>query len=130
MADPKKATAKKKVKRTVPEARVCILAGFNNTIVTITDLEGNTLSWSTSGAAGFKGSKKSTPYAAQRASEIAVEKAKVYGIEKVKVYLNGVGSGREQAIRGLHLSGLDVLSIVDRTPSQHGGCRKKNPRKV
>jgi small subunit ribosomal protein S11 len=130
MADPKKSMAKKKVKRSVPEARVYILAGFNNTLVTITDLEGKTISWSTSGAAGFKGSKKSTPYAAQRASEIAVEKARPYGIEKVHVSLKGVGSGREQAIRGLHLSGLDVLSIVDKTSTPHGGCRKKNPRKV
>lgn len=130
MADPKKSAVKKKVKRSVTEARVCILAGYNNTLVTITDLEGNTLSWSTSGAAGFKGSKKSTPYAAQRASEIAVEKAKAYGIEKVRVFLKGVGSGREQAIRGLHLSGLDVLSIIDRTSLPHGGCRKRNPRKV
>jgi small subunit ribosomal protein S11 len=105
-------------------------AGFNNTIVTITDLEGAVISWATPGCCGFKGSKKSTPYAAQKASELAVEKAKGYGIEKADVFIRGVGPGREQAIRGLHLSGIDIRSIVDRVQAPHGGCRKPNPRKV
>lgn len=122
--------AKKKVKRSVPHARVCVNAGFNNTIVSITDLEGKVISWSTPGLCGFKGSKKSTPYAAQKASEDAAEKAKAYGVEKVDVLIKGVGSGREQAIRGLHLSGLDIRVIVDRTAVPHGGCRQRNPRKV
>ena len=130
MADVKKTTAKKKVKRNVQEAHVYIQAGFNNTLITITDLEGMTIAWGSSGAAGFKGSRKSTPYAAQMAAEDAIGKAKVYGVEKVKVFLKGVGPGREQAIRGLHLSGMNIVSIVDRTSIPHGGCRKKNPRKV
>jgi small subunit ribosomal protein S11 len=130
MAIKKKAVVKKKVKKVVSEARVCINAGLNNTIVTFTDLDGGTLVWSTPSVCGFKGSKKSTPYAAQKAAEDAAEKAKLYGVEKVHVLVKGVGSGREQAIRGLHLLGLDILSIVDRTAIAHGGCRKKNPRRV
>ncbi len=130
MADSKKAVVKKKVKRNVPVAGVHVKAGFNNTIVSVTDLDGMVLSWSSSGASGFKGSKKSTPYAAQMASENAISKAKIYGIEKVTVFINGVGPGREQAIRGLHLAGMDILAIVDKTTVQHGGCRPKNPRKI
>ncbi len=130
MAIKKKIIAKKKVKKLVLHARVCINAGLNNTIVTFTDLDGNTLVWSTPSVCGFKGSKKSTPYAAQKAAEDAAEKSRVYGVEKVDVLVKGVGSGREQAIRGLHLLGLDIRSIVDRTSAPHGGCRKKNPRRV
>lgn len=129
MAQAKKST-KKKVKRVVPEGRAYITAGFNNTIVTITDREGGVLSWGSSGASGFKGSRKSTPYAAQMASEKAAESAKNYGLERVAVTIKGIGPGREQAIRGLHLSGLSILSIVDRTPIPHNGCRQKKPRKV
>lgn len=130
MADAKKLVAKKKVKRTVPSANVYVKAGYNNTIVSVTDPDGMTLSWSSSGSSGFRGSKKSTPYAAQMASENAISKAKVYGIEKVTVFINGVGPGREQAIRGLHLAGMDILTIIDKTSVPHGGCRAKNPRKV
>lgn len=130
MAIKKKAVVKKKVKKVVSHARVCINAGFNNTIVTFTDLSGNTIAWATPAVCGFKGSKKSTPYAAQKAAEEAAEKAKIYSVEKVDVLIKGVGAGREQAIRGLHLAGLDICSIVDRTSAPHGGCRKKNPRSV
>lgn len=126
----KKVGLKKKNKRTVSHVRVCIEAGFNNTIVTITDLQGDVISWATPGVCGFKGSKKSTPYAAQKAAEMAIERAKGYGIEKADVLIRGVGPGREQAIRGLHLSGVDIRSIVDRTQIPHGGCRPKNPRSV
>lgn len=130
MSTAKKGSAKKKIKRVVSSAQVHVNAGFNNTIITITDEKGMTLSWGSSGASGFRGSKKSTPYAAQVASESAVEKARPYGIEKVMVFVKGVGPGREQAIRGLHLSGLDILGIIDKTGVPHGGCRAKNPRKV
>lgn len=125
-----KVKAKKKIKVSIPHARVCINAGFNNTIVSITDLDGKVLTWATPGVCGFKGSKKSTPYAAQKAAENAAEKAKAYGVEKVDVFIKGVGSGREQAIRGLHLAGMNIQMIVDRTREPHGGCRKKNPRSV
>ena len=110
---------------------VHIQATFNNTIVTVTDDAGAAISWSSAGAAGFKGARKSTPYAAQVAAEKAAETAKIAtGLEKVRVFVKGVGPGREQAVRGLHAAGLDLLSIVDRTPSAHGGCRPKKPRRV
>jgi len=130
MADPKKSAAKKKVKRSVPSARVNISAGFNNTLVTVADLEGMVLWFFLAGASGFKGSKKSTPYAAQMASENAIAKAKIYGIERATVFIDGVGPGREQAIRGLHLAGIDIIAIIDKTTVPHGGCRAKNPRKI
>jgi len=130
MAEEAKPVVKKKIKRVVPVAVVHITAGYNNTLLTIADPEGGALTWSSSGSSGFKGSRKSTPYAAQVAAENAATAAKAYGVEKVSVILRGVGPGREQAIRGLHLAGLDITSIVDRTPIPHNGCRKKNPRKV
>lgn len=129
MADKKPAT-KKKVKRVVLNGRAYITAGFNNTIVTITDSDGAVLSWGSAGAAGFKGSRKSTPYAAQMAAEMAANGAKTYGMENVAVVVKGVGSGREQSIRGLHLAGLNITQIKDITPVPHGGCRPKKPRKV
>ena len=129
MAEAKK-TSKKKVKRVVPEGRAYITAGFNNTLVTITDLDGAVIAWSSSGAAGFKGSRKSTPYAAQMAAENAANNAKAYGLEKVSVTIKGIGPGREQSIRGLHLAGLHINRIVDRTPVPHNGCRQKKPRMV
>ena len=128
--EPKKSTGKKKAKRVVPAGKVYITAGYNNTIVTVTDPEGAVIAWSSSGASGFKGSRKSTPYAAQMAAENAANNAKAYGLEKVGVVIKGAGSGREQAIRGLHLSGLDITSIIDRTPVPHNGCRPKGPRKI
>lgn len=130
MAAKKNITKKKKITAHISHVRVCIQAGFNNTIISITDLEGKVISWATPAMCGFKGSKKSTPYAAQKASELAIERAKGYGIEKADVLISGVGPGREQAIRGLHLAGVNIRSIVDRTQEPHGGCRKKNPRRV
>lgn len=127
-AEPKKKTSKKR--RTVPEARVTILAGFNNTLISVTDPSGNVLAWSSAGASGFKGTKKATPYAAQIAAENAVGKAKAYGITKVYVVVKGIGSGREQALRGLLAAGLEIISISDATPVPHNGCRKPRHRKV
>lgn len=124
----KKKTTKKK--RTVVEGYVNIIAGYNNTIVTITDNLGDAIAWSSAGASGFKGTKKATPYAAQVAAENAVEKAKAYGLAKVDVKINGVGNGREQALRGLIASGLEINSIIDVTPLPHNGCRKRRTRRV
>lgn len=121
---------KKKIKRALPKARVCIHAGENNTIVTFTDLEGNVLGWSSSGAAGFKGTRKSTPYAAKVAAETASGKVKPYGIETVTVEMKGLGPGREQAIRGLQAAGLNIDAIIDVTPIAHGGCRMPGRRRV
>jgi len=130
MADIKKTVKKKAKKRIVPEGKAYIQASFNNTIITITDPEGNVLSWSSAGANGFKGPKKATPYAAQTSSEKAVEKAKAYGLERVEVFVKGAGNGREQAIRGLHTGGLNIESITDITAIPHNGCRPKKSRRV
>lgn len=121
---------KKKIKRTIPTARVCIGAGENNTIITFTDLEGNVLGWSSSGSSGFAGSRKSTPYAAKVAAENAVEKVQAYGIQSVHVEVKGIGSGREQAIRGIQGTGINLESIIDITPIPHGGCRPPRRRRV
>lgn len=121
---------KRKIRRIIPRGFAHIKAGFNNTIVTITDENHATLCWATSGASGFKGTRKSTPYAAQVAAKNAAEKAKEFGMEMVDVFVKGIGPGREQAVRGLSASGIDVDSITDRTPSAHGGCRKRKPRRV
>lgn len=127
-----KATAKKKkkIKVKVPHARVCILAGENNTIVTFTDFNGNKLGSSSCGAAGFSGSKKSTPYAAKVAAEQAAEHVAGYGIEQVDVEVKGLGPGREQAIRGILSAGINLQSIIDTTPIPHGGVRQKRRRRV
>lgn len=122
--------SRKKNTRLVEKGRVYIRAHYNNTIVTVTDDNGSVLSWSSAGASGFKGSKKSTPYAGQVAAKEAAEKAKIYGLNSVDVYVNGVGSGREQAIRSLQSVGIEVKSIFDITPVPHGGCRPKKPRRV
>lgn len=122
---------KKRARKVVPHGRVCIDASANNTIVTVTDLEGNALGWSSSGACGFKGTRKSTPYAAQVAAEKAMEKVGVYGLEKLDIVVNGIGVGRDQAIRGLQTqSNVEILSITDRTGVPHGGCRKRKSRRV
>ena len=121
---------KKKIKVKVPIARVCISAGENNTIVTFTDLEGNKLGGSSCGAAGFKGTRKSTPYAAKVTAEQAAQLVEPYGIESVHVEVRGLGPGREQSIRGLQSAGLNLESIIDRTPIPHGGCRPKGRRRV
>lgn len=121
----------KKTRKVVQIGQAHILASFNNTIVTITDLEGNTLSWATGGSAGFKGARESTPYAAQMTSEQAIEKAKtLHGLETVDVYIKGIGVGREQAIRGLISGGVELRGIFDITPVPHNGCRKKKVRRM
>ena len=117
-------------KKTVLSGKVYIEAGFNNTIVTVTDEDGKTLAWHSAGAAGFKGSKKSTPYAAQMAAEGAAEKARAFGFEKADVYVKGVGHGREQALRGLIAQGISIQNIYDITPIPHNGCRKPRTRRV
>lgn len=129
----KKAATKKKKKKkraAVPEGKAYIDASYNNTIVTITDLQGNALCWASTGTAGFSGTKKSTPYAAQVTASKAAEKAMAMGMERVHVVVKGPGNGREQAIRGLNATGLDVLSIIDVTPIPHNGCRKRKARRV
>ena len=126
----KKRKRKKKVDKRVSVGRAYVKASYNNTIVTLTDREGNVLSWASAGVAGFKGPKKSTPYAAQIITRIAVEKAKEYGLSEVAVFVRGVGTGRESAIRALNANGLVVTGIKDLTPLPHGGCRPKKPRRV
>ena len=107
-----------------------INASFNNTIITIADVQGNTVAWSTSGAMGFRGARKSTPYAAQVAAEDAAKKAMEHGLQTVSVEVTGPGSGRESALRGLHSIGLNVTSIRDCTPVPHNGCRPPKRRRV
>ena len=122
-------TRKKKVKKNVPEGVVHIHATFNNTIVTITDKDGNAVSWASSGGLGFKGSKKSTPFAAGNAAEAAGREAVASGMKKVKVEVKGLGAGREAAIRSLQTAGLEVESITDVTPIPHNGCRPPKRRR-
>jgi small subunit ribosomal protein S11 len=121
---------KQKEKRQVPAGHAHIQSTFNNTIVTITDPQGNALCWSSAGNANFKGSRKGTPFAAQLASEGAAKKAMEYGVRKVEVFVSGPGSGRETAIRALQAAGLDVVSIRDVTPVPHNGCRPPKKRRV
>lgn len=123
-------SAKKKLKRNVTEGIVHISASFNNTIITITDRQGNALAWATSGGSGFRGSRKSTPFAAQVASERAANAAQEYGLKSVDVEVKGPGPGRESAVRALHNSGLKVGSITDVTPIPHNGCRPPKRRRV
>jgi len=133
MANAKSKTTKakkKKIKRTVPKARCCIFAGENNTIVTFTDFDGNKLGGSSGGACGFKGTRKSTPYAAKVAAEKATENVNGFGIESVQVEVKGLGPGREQAIRGVQAGGLNLDAIIDLTPVPHGGCRPAGRRRV
>jgi small subunit ribosomal protein S11 len=126
----KKSKSKKKVKRNVSHGLAYVLATFNNTIVTITDLQGNTLCWATSGGSGFKGSKKSTPFAAQIAADKAAKKAKDFGMQKIDVFVKGPGAGRESTIRAIQAAGLQVNSITDTTPIPHNGCRPPKRRRV
>ena len=130
MAGKTKARTKKRDKRKVDFGIAHIQSTFNNTIVTITDKEGNTISWSSAGALGFKGSKKSTPYAAQMAAEKAAEAALEYGLKEVDCYVKGPGSGRETAIRALQVAGIEVAMIKDVTPIPHNGCRPPKRRRV
>jgi small subunit ribosomal protein S11 len=124
------AAKKKKVKRNVPVGVAHVHATFNNTIVTITDPAGNVIASSSSGANGFKGSRKSTPFAAQVAGDTAARKAKEAGVRTVSVRIKGPGSGRESALRALHLAGLQVTLIKDITPVPHNGCRARKSRRV
>ncbi len=121
---------RKKVKRMVSEGQVHVFATFNNTIITVTDMQGNTLCWASSGNSGFKGSRKSTPYAARMASANAARQAQEYGMQEVDVIVKGPGPGRESAIRALQGSGLQVRSIADVTPVPHNGCRPPKKRRV
>lgn len=130
-----KATAKKVVKRRrerkkVEKGAVHIRSSFNNTMVTITDLQGNALSWASSGGLGFRGSRKSTPYAAQMCAETAAKAAMEHGLKTVEVYVKGPGQGREAAIRALQSAGLEVVMIKDVTPIPHNGCRPPKRRRV
>ena len=122
---------KKKTARVVKVGRAYIQATYNNTMITLTDNNGDVISWASAGVAGFKGAKKATPYAAQIITKIAAQKAKEeYGLQEVSVFVSGVGTGREAAIRALNANGLDVSSIKDTTPVPHNGCRPKKPRRV
>jgi small subunit ribosomal protein S11 len=121
---------RKKETKNVQHALARIKSTFNNTIVTITDLEGNALAWASGGTVGFKGSRKSTPFAAQLAAEQVARKAKEHGVKKVEVLVKGPGAGRETAIRALQAAGLEVLSIRDVTPVPHNGCRPPKRRRV
>lgn len=121
---------KRKEKKTVYEGKVYIQATFNNTIVTVTDLNGNTLSWASAGGLGFRGAKKSTPYAAQTTAETAAKKAMDFGLNQVHVFVKGPGVGRESAVRSLGNLGLQVRSIKDITPIPHNGCRPRKSRRV
>ncbi|MBW3538382.1 30S ribosomal protein S11 [Candidatus Parcubacteria bacterium] len=125
-----KTTRRKKAKRNVTQGQVHIQATFNNTIVSITDTQGNLLSWASAGGAGFKGSRKSTPYAAGVAAEKAANSAKEFGLVKAEVLVRGVGSGRESAVRALQTTGIVVSSIKDVTGIPHNGCRPKKARRV
>jgi len=135
MSDDKKQTSsaakpRKKVKRMVTDGIAHVHASFNNTVVTITDRQGNTLSWATSGGCGFRGSRKSTPFAAQVAAEKAGTAAQEYGLRTVEVRVRGPGPGRESAVRALNAAGLKVTSIEDVTPIPHNGCRPPKKRRV
>jgi small subunit ribosomal protein S11 len=129
-AAPVKATRKKKVWRNVVYAKVYIQSSFNNTIVTVTDTDGNTVSWGSAGSAGFKGSRKSTPFAAQVAAEVAAKKAMEHGVQNIEVYVKGPGSGREAALRALQAAGFNITVIKDVTPIPHNGCRPPKRRRV
>ncbi|HSV86382.1 MAG TPA: 30S ribosomal protein S11 [Levilinea sp.] len=126
----RRATAARKIKRTVSSAQVHIFASFNNTIITITDQQGNTLCWGSSGSAGFKGSRKSTPFAARMAAEQAMKAAQGMGVQEVDMIVKGPGPGRESAIRAIQAAGVKVRSIADITPVPHNGCRPPKKRRV
>lgn len=128
MAKPQK--GKKKVKRTVVDGIAHIHASFNNTIITLSDRQGNVLAWATSGGAGFRGSRKSTPFAAQVAADTAGRTAQEYGLKNLEVRVKGPGPGRESSVRALHALGYKITNIVDVTPIPHNGCRPPKKRRV
>lgn len=127
-AKPKK--KKKSKKHSLLEANVCIRASYNNTIITVTESNGNVVSWASSGSCGFKGTRKATPYAASVAAETALNKAKALGVERVHVSVKGIGSGRDQALRAISATGVSIESISDRTAIPHNGCRPRKARRV
>ena len=129
-ANAKKVVRRRREKKNVEKGQVHIRSSFNNTMVTITDLQGNALSWASSGEMGFRGSRKSTPFAAQTAAETAAKAAMEHGLKTVEVYVKGPGSGREAAIRALQAVGLEVTLIKDVTPVPHNGCRPPKRRRV
>ncbi len=126
----KRAKAKKRERKVTPVGRAYVQSTFNNTLVTITDQEGNVIAWGSAGTAGFKGSRKGTPYAAQMAARDAAKKAMTQGLRQIEVYVKGPGSGREAAIRSLQSSGLYITGIRDVTPIPHNGCRPPKRRRV
>ena len=130
MAKPGKRVRKKAEKKNVPNGIAHIQATFNNTIITITDMAGNVISWCTSGSKGFRGSRKSTPFAAQMAAEDAAKKAQEHGMRSIEVWVKGPGSGRESALRALQSVGLTITMIKDVTPIPHNGCRPPKRRRV
>ncbi|MFH1624891.1 MAG: 30S ribosomal protein S11 [Pseudomonadota bacterium] len=130
MAKQKKGTKKKKEKKNIQNGIAHIQATFNNTIITITDLSGNVIAWSSAGTQGYKGSRKSTPFAAQLAAEDAAKKAMEHGVKNIEVYIKGPGAGRESALRALQAVGFNVSLIRDVTPIPHNGCRPPKRRRV
>ena len=124
------AQKKKSRRRSVVEGNIHIHASYNNTIITVAEPNGDVISWASAGASGFKGARKATPYAAQIAAENAIQKAQIYGFERAHIYIKGVGSGREQAMRGITANNVELLSITDITGMPHNGCRKKKKRRV
>ncbi len=125
-----KKEVKLKPSQKIREGRIYVLASYNNTIITLTDIRGNVLAWASAGNIGFKGTKKATPFAASRVAEVLAQAAKKLGIEKVAVLVKGIGSGRESAVRSLAARGLDIVSIKDVTPIPHNGCRPPKVRRV
>jgi small subunit ribosomal protein S11 len=130
MAEKKKTRARRRERKSVPRGRAYIQSTFNNTLITMTDPNGNVVAWSSAGSAGFKGSRKSTPFAAQMAAEAAARRAMEHGMRQVDVFVRGPGSGREAAIRSLQAAGISILSIRDMTPIPHNGCRPPKRRRV
>jgi small subunit ribosomal protein S11 len=125
-----KARTKKSAVRQVPKGRANVHASYNNTIISISDLNGNVLGWSSAGHVGFKGPKKSTPYAASKVAEDVAKKVEAYGMKEVSVFIDGIGSGRDSAVKTLNSSGLSVLSVKDVTASPHNGCKPPKPRRL
>ncbi len=130
MAQKKRPKARKRERKSIPVGKAYVQSTFNNTIVTLTDPQGNVIAWGSSGTAGFKGSRKGTPYAAQMAARDTARRAMVHGLRQIEVFVKGPGSGREAAIRSLQSSGLYITGIRDVTPIPHNGCRPPKKRRV
>ena len=127
---PAKTRTRRRVRKNIAVGQAHIKTSFNNTIVTLTDLEGNVIAWESAGSAGFKGSRKSTPFAAQVTADAAAKKGIEHGLQKVEVFAKGAGSGKDTAVRSLQAAGLDVTSVKDVTPQAHNGCRPTKRRRV